>query len=107
MNTVNREEYVSGVGTIVRDDRVLFSDIAYKLTIWSDGSAIGEIHSADTWLAWYVATDPNDWLQLRLSDGRLMFFQLRRAEGGTSGDVVGRLVPPLPNSHAPRGCRSL
>jgi hypothetical protein len=90
------EERLIGIGDVSRDEEVVMHQAVYRLIVAPDGSVVGEIRAPGTqrltpWVAWH----PGDWLQLRLEDGRQVFFQLLRAQSapGGWGDVEGRVGP--------------
>ena len=91
-----KNERLVGRGHVSRDERVVLTDVIYKITVGWGGSVLGEIRAPHhARLASLVAAGPADWLRLRLDDGRQVFFQLRRAEAaaGGWGDLEGRLAP--------------
>jgi hypothetical protein len=91
-----REDNIVGRGHVSRDERVVLTNVIYKITIGWGGAVFGEIRAPyHTRLIPFVASSPADWLRLRLEDGRQVFFQLRRAEAwcGGWGELEGRLSP--------------
>ncbi|MGH9372702.1 MAG: hypothetical protein ACRD15_14340 [Vicinamibacterales bacterium] len=74
----------------------MLRNVIYKITVIAGGAVFGEIKAPYyERLISFVASSPADWLRLRLEDGRLVFFQLRRAENapGGWGELEGRLSP--------------
>ncbi|MGH8639137.1 MAG: hypothetical protein ACREUZ_18535 [Burkholderiales bacterium] len=93
---MRQDENLVGRGQISRGDRVVLKNVIYKITVSRGGAVVGEIKAPYyERLISFVASGPADWLRLRLDDGRLVFFQLRRAENaaGGWGEVEGRLSP--------------
>jgi hypothetical protein len=93
---VRKDEDLVGRGQVCRGDAVVLNHVIYKITVVPGGAVFGEIKAPYyEQLGHYVASSPADWLKLRLDDGRLVFFQLRRAETvpGGWGEVEGRLSP--------------
>lgn len=85
-----------GRGRVSRGEATLLTNVIYKITVGADGAVFGEIKAPyHAQLGTLVGSGPGDWLRLHLDDGRLVFFQLRRADTGTGGwgDLEGRLCP--------------
>jgi hypothetical protein len=93
---VRKDEDLIGRGSISRGETIVLRNVIYKLSIVRGGAVFGEIRAPHhARLDPLVAASPRDWLQLKLDDGRWVFFQLRRAESsaGGWGDLEGRLSP--------------
>lgn len=91
-----RDEDLIGRGRVSRGEATVLTNVIYKITVAADGAVFGEIKAPyDARLGNLVGSGPGDWLRLHLDDGRLVFFQLRRADGRTGGwgDLEGRLCP--------------
>lgn len=89
------EERLFGRGEVQRGDRVILSSVLYRLTVCRYGSVYGKVRAPRLQGLSDLLHRADDWLQLRLADGRVVFFQLRRAESriGGWGEVEGRLSP--------------
>ena len=89
------EERLFGRGEVHRGDRVILSSVLYRLTVCRYGSGYGKVRAPRLQGLTDLLHRADDWLQLRLADGRVVFFQLRRAEArmGGWGEVEGRLSP--------------
>ncbi len=93
---MRKDEDLVGRGQVSRGDRIVLTNVIYKITVVRGGAVFGEIKAPySERLVPLVASGPADWLKLRLDDGRMVFFQLRRADGvpGGWGEVEGRLSP--------------
>lgn len=93
---MRKDEDLIGRGSISRDETIVLQNVIYKLSVVRGGAVFGEIRAPrHARLDRFVAWTPRDWLQLRLDDGRWVFFQLRRAEpsAGGWGDLEGRISP--------------
>jgi hypothetical protein len=91
-----KDEDLVGRGQVCRGDAIVLTHVIYKITVVRGGAVFGEIKAPyDECLRQYVGSGPADWLRLRLDDGRLVFFQLRRADTipGGWGELEGRLSP--------------
>ena len=89
------EERFIGSAEVSCGDRVIFTSAIYKLTVFWDGYAHGELRAPHgERLTPLVANGDGNWLQLRLDDGRLVVFQVRRADErpGRWGDIEGRVA---------------
>jgi hypothetical protein len=89
------EERLFGRGDVHRDERMILSSVLYRLTVCRYGSVYGKVRAPRLQGLADLLHRADDWLQLRLADGRVVFFQLRRAESrlGGWGEVEGRLAP--------------
>ena len=89
------EQRLFGRGDVHRGDNVVLSSVLYRLTVCRYGSVYGKVRAPRLRGLADLLQRADDWLQLRLADGRVVFFQLRRAEPrlGGWGEVEGRLVP--------------
>jgi hypothetical protein len=92
---VTEEERLIGRGEVHRGDRVIIPSVLYRLSVYRYGSVYGQVRAPRLQGLADLLHRADDWLQLRLADGRVVFFQLRRAEPrlGGWGDVEGRLSP--------------
>ena len=90
-----QEEQLFGRGDIHRDDAVVVPSVLYRLTVCRYGSVYGRLRAPRLRGLTELVQRADDWLQLELADGRIVFFQLRRAEAvlGGWGELEGRLVP--------------
>ena len=89
------EERFVGAAEVCCGDRVIFSSAIYKLTVFWDGSAHGELRAPfGERLTPLIARGDDTWLELRLDDGRLVVFQVRRADErpGRWGEIEGRVA---------------
>jgi hypothetical protein len=89
------EERFVGSAEVSCGERVIFASAIYKLTVFWDGSAQGELRAPHgERLTAFVARGDDTWLRLRLDDGRLLVFQVRRVQErpGQWADIEGRVA---------------
>ena len=89
------EERFVGSAEVSCGERVIFASAIYKLTVFWDGSAQGELRAPHgEQLTPLIARGDDNWLHLKLDDGRLVVFQVRRADAsaGRWGDIEGRVA---------------
>lgn len=89
------EERFVGSAEICRDEDVIYTSALYRVTLFDDGSVRGQVRVPDApRLSLLRARTAEDWLQFKLDDHRVVFFQLRSSDGDYAGwrDIEGRVA---------------